>query len=659
MLLLRLTLFFGLLCSVAACSSPAEPGPPPCDGGQITLAPTATRPTDPDLFAPPAPPAGGGDETVYCPTPVAEGTPAGEAPTGFVATEVANLSLDLAGQRLAAVAAGDDMLAVAWLADDDIYVALSRGSNHFQVRLVDRGQSVSLAFSKANRLHMAYEQDGQILYRAADQGAHPADAPVIPVADVAHPVTAGRDPIVVVDELSWAHVLYEQDGSIYKAKHLSNDTWLTQFVAYGTRPAARPFYNQKEVVLWGIPTGTAWFGILLAAVHEGQMRVFRYLSWFNVWEQLASFPIPAGEAVTGPAGLDYLVAGEDEAWVYATWVTQQPNPAPPPPAYAQPIYEAANPLYPDQLANPDQIYAGLNAVRWYSDRPAPFAAGLQQRVTVADPAGVLSLTAWGLARPAGGPAPALRVGIDPQGGLSPAGADVIWGDSASPDSYQPFNLTVPAGGGQATIFLQATLDSANPAGLAVWDGVTLANGDLVNGGFEGPFVSQSSLTVPEGWTAYYQDGGALPVERRDRYTVYAAWSADGGRSWSEPAAIVANQAPNGSTTGAIRPDVVPLLSLATEPPSASFFYLYEQGDPPAGSQFLRFGRPYTTQCTLGTTTCSDTPGRPLLLRQVVRPSQRLLLAADPLNPQRAILVWDALQTDNTRRDVYGTLLTLR
>ena len=48
-----------------------------------------------------------------------------------------------------------------------------------------------------------------------------------------------------------------------------------------------------------------------------------------------------------------------------------------------------------------------------------------------------------------------------------------------------------------------------------------------------------------------------------------------------------------------------------------------------------------------------------LLRQVVRPSQRLLLAADPLNPQRAILVWDALQTDNTRRDVYGTLLTLR
>ena len=59
MLLLRLTLFFGLLCSVAACSSPAEPGPPPCDGGQITLAPTATRPTDPDLFAPPAPPTRG------------------------------------------------------------------------------------------------------------------------------------------------------------------------------------------------------------------------------------------------------------------------------------------------------------------------------------------------------------------------------------------------------------------------------------------------------------------------------------------------------------------------------------------------------------------------------------------------------------------------
>ncbi|MCB0017548.1 MAG: hypothetical protein KDE09_07145, partial [Anaerolineales bacterium] len=188
---------------LAACAGPGEPEPPACSGDQILIIPTATRQTDPDLFNPPAPPPAG-DGTEYCPTPVPAETPVAEYPTQFVTTEVANLSLDVIGQELAAVAAGDDMLAVAWLAggeDDgagsaDIYIALSRGGNHFQVRRVDSGNSVSLAFSKVNRLHVAYELDGQILYRAADQGTHPADVAPIQVEDAVYPISNGRNPQV-------------------------------------------------------------------------------------------------------------------------------------------------------------------------------------------------------------------------------------------------------------------------------------------------------------------------------------------------------------------------------------------------------------------------------------------------------------------------------
>jgi hypothetical protein len=112
-------------------------------------------------------------------------------------------SLDIGSQELAVTAVGDDMIAVAWISENEgIYVALSRGGNHFQVRRVDSGRSVSLAFSRANRLHMVYEQDGQILYRAADQGVHPADVTPLIVEDPLHPVTNGRSPQVVVDELN-------------------------------------------------------------------------------------------------------------------------------------------------------------------------------------------------------------------------------------------------------------------------------------------------------------------------------------------------------------------------------------------------------------------------------------------------------------------------
>jgi hypothetical protein len=44
---------------------------------------------------------------------------------------------------------------------------------------------------------------------------------------------------------------------------------------------------------------------------------------------------------------------------------------------------------------------------------------------------------------------------------------------------------------------------------------------------------------------------------------------------------------------------------------------------------------------------------------VVRPSTRLLAAADPFDAGRVLLVWDGLQTDEQRRDVYATYAALR
>ena len=620
---------------LVACTSPGEPAPPDCAGDSIVIIPTATRQTDPDLFSPPVPPDGG-DGADYCPTPIPAETPARDFPEQFVTTEVVNLSLDVVNQELAATAVGDDMLAVAWLtgseaASGDIYVALSRGGNHFQVRRVDSGSSVSLAFSRANRLHVAYEQDGRILYRAADQGTHPADVAPLIVEDVLYPVTNGRTPQVVVDELNWAHVLYEQGGSIFKAKHLSNETWLTQFVAYGTNPAVMPFYNEKELILWGIPTGTYWFGIIMAAPYNGEIRVFRYLSWFNVWEQVTAFPISAGEELTGSVGLDFLAVSEDEAWVYASWVTKRPFPEPPLPPYAQPVFEAANPLFPNQIANPNHIYAGLNAVRWRSE-DSPFNAGLWQTIDVPDPGGVITVEAWGLAETVVDADMILQIGIDPTGGDNPDSPDVVWSDATAPTDFAQFSVSVPAQGSAATVFLRGVLNIVDVPGTAVWDSAVIQNGSGVNLDFEGPFVLQDSITVPEGWTAWYQDSGNTLPGGRDVYTVYAAWSDNGGSGWAGPEAVTADRDLSGGTTGAIRPDVTLIISMATEPPSVSFFYIYESGDPPPDSTFLRFGRPYQTQCDLGTTNCTDAPGIPLLPRNVVRSSYRLL-AANCLGPK--------------------------
>ncbi len=636
---------------LAACAAPGEPAPPDCSGEGIAIIPTATRQTDPDLSSPPVLPEGG-DGATYCPTAVPNQTPAAEFPEQFITTEVVNLSLDAANQELAATAVGDDMLAVAWISDGDIYVALSRGGSHFQTRRVDSGSSVSLAFSPVNRLHVAYEQDGQIFYRAADQGAHPADtAPEL--------VDYGINPTIILNQFQYAQIVYQADGVLYQAAQVMTGQWQIGPITEGTQPTFAGFGSDLDmgyVVAYRLPGG----GIQLA---KWQTTPYGF---FPTWQPLTQFDVPAGEELTGPVGLDYLTLSEDETWVYATWVTKRPYPDLPFPLYTQPIYEAANPLFPDQIANPQHIYAGLNAVRWRTE-DTPFDAGLRQTMTVSNPAGSVTVTAWGLAETAAttGSAQAvdadltLRLGIDPTGGDNPDSPDVVWSDAAAPTDFTQFSVGVPAQGSAATVFLRGTWDSADVPGTVVWDNVSIQNGAGVNLDFEGPFVSQDSLTVPDGWTAWYQDSGSLPAGGRDVYTVYAAWSDDGGSTWIGPEAIAANRDSSNGTTGAVRPDVTPIISAATEPATVSFFYIYETGDPPPDTGFLRFGRPYLTTCDLGTTNCTAAPGAPLLTRSVIRPAVRLLAAADPFNPARVFLAWNSLQTDVTGKDVYLTYAALR
>jgi hypothetical protein len=97
---------------LAACNTPAEPPLPGCESNGILILPTATRPRDPDLFSPPELSPGGGDAG-DCPTPMPTEVELAEYPTGWVTTEVANLSLHVADQNLAAAGVGREWVAVA------------------------------------------------------------------------------------------------------------------------------------------------------------------------------------------------------------------------------------------------------------------------------------------------------------------------------------------------------------------------------------------------------------------------------------------------------------------------------------------------------------------------------------------------------------------
>jgi len=259
------------------------------------------------------------------------------------------------------------MMAVAWINDGDVYVALSRGGGHFQVRLVDSGNSVSLAFSSANRLHMAYERNGEIYYRVADQGTHPADSSFLSTAGI------GTNPQIALDARQWAHIIYESGGNIQHASHQYEFYWQIETLGTGTEPTilnGQPRFGTP-------PVGSRDFAVAYLSGNNIQVRVYGTTLLLEPgWLSISN--IPAIETISGTAQLDGRIV-EEQFWMVATWMSKRPFPQSPLPLYSQPLFEAVNPLYPHQIGNPHQIYTGLNAVGWQTTG-TPFDAGLKQSV---------------------------------------------------------------------------------------------------------------------------------------------------------------------------------------------------------------------------------------------------------------------------------------
>ena len=123
--------------------------------------------------------------------------------------------------------------------------------------------------------------------------------------------------------------------------------------------------------------------------------------------------------------------------------------------------------------------------------------------------------------------------------------------------------------------------------------------------------------IPDGWTPFYEDSGTTGSPPRDRYTVYAAWSADGGQSWTGPVPVSENRLPGQGLTGALGPDAYPFLSADGTEPTLHVFALYESGDPPPGTTFIRYGRPVVVGCELGDADLGDARARDLLALGIV------------------------------------------
>ncbi|MCB8975810.1 MAG: hypothetical protein H6657_00075 [Ardenticatenaceae bacterium] len=640
-----LTFFLATVFPFTACGAENPASALNCGIESIKIVPTATRQTDPNLFNPPTQ-VNFPNDNIYCPTPMPTLTTDEQFPEHYVAAEIVNLSLDIANQNLSSVAIGDDMLAVGWIQDGDVYVALSHGGGRFQTRRVDYGSSVSLAFSAANRLHVVYDRQGVVFYRAADQGTHPADTTFITNAG------EGHNPQIAIDSRQWAHIIYEHEGNIYHAAHQYEFYWNIELVGSGERP----FLITGSGRL-GIPEfGSRDFALAFLSGNDLHVRLYG-ITPFLLSGWLATAVIPVPESVSGFVRLDGLVL-DGQLWLYAAWMSERPYIGPIGPTYEQPVIEPANPLFPEQIANAEYIHTGLNAVR-VGTASAPFSAGLWQTITVDDATADIVFEAWGLAVKEAEAEFSIQIGLDVTGGTNPHADTVVWSEAASPSAYAPFALSLPANGSSATIFLRGTQNSSDVPAMVAWDTVSIQNGIGQNLDFEAPFTLENGFTIPEGWHAWYEDSSGGATAARDIYTVYAAWSENGGRDWTGPQVISANQTVGGGTTGALGADVWPLLTARTYPPSASFFTVFAAGDPLPGTQFLRFGRPFLTQCDLGSTTCTQPPGQPLFAPGIVRPTDRLFVAKDPYDESRAALVWDSLQSDLTNKDIYATYVVLR
>jgi len=223
------------------------------------------------------------------------------------------------------------------------------------------------------------------------------------------------------------------------------------------------------------------------------------------------------------------------------------------------------------------------------------------------------------------------------------------------------SVSTAAAGPLATVYLKSNPLQPRSHNDVYWDSVTLSGGVLVNGGFETGFPEYNGigeLKVAEGWHPFYIEDGVMGVSE-GWYTVYAAWSENGGQTWSEATAVLHNQ-DGGRRSGKFSGAAYPVIALESEGgPTVNFLVVYEEGDPPPWQpDALRYGRPRLAVCPLGETGCSASPGLRLLPNQAVRPATQLAVAVSP-ERQRGALAWDAWQPGETAKDVYATALRLQ
>ena len=646
-----------LLAFLPACEATSPPTLCNERNGVISVPPGYLQ-ADPDLEAGFGLPAGG----PLCPTLLLPATPAGEPPEGFIGQTLVNSSLDAASQTLLDIAVGVEMQAIGWQEDGQLYVSLSDEGSHMVARSIGVGEALDMVFSTVNRLHLTYTRDGDIFYRVADFGAHPADSPE-------EFVVRGENPTVLLDPYNYAVIVYELAGMLrfmdnkgplwwpgelgpghdFRFAHSGDSNIFDDFAVSPATVTYRTGDNQMVVAQWEATTR----GYIVAPLRP-----------------VATFTEPAGSHLMGPAELDYHIGrrqSDGEGQIAVSWVSRMSAPSPPP-IPEPPIFRPVNPLAPTAVVSPERVYEAFNAAA-VSNRNSIHDGGLYQRFTV--PAGsTVTVTAWGqgwsseLADPYTSINPTdlnLQVGLDPAGGTTPDNPTVVWSEAQnSLNVFSPFQVSATAAGETMTLFLRSRPGEPRAHNEAYWDGIAVSMGDLINGDMEAPFgphMGNPDIVVPAGWTPYFVDGAAV-APQPDSYQVRAAWSEDAGARWHGPVTVAENLLPAAGRTGAIEGQAYPFLSPQTEPATVHFFYLFASGDPPPASTSIRFGRPYQMGCELASGHCGDGPGEPLFARPNVRPATTLLLAIEPIERLTAFVTWNSLQADNLSHDIYATNVIL-
>jgi hypothetical protein len=633
----------GSLILFAACNNAPLPPLEPCrmpEGGRLYFQPTATSFVEPVLtptlpLTTTATPTPTPEPTLlpYCtPTPTPAGTfepTAAPISYGRGAGDARNLTLDMGDAVLEAAAAGRYVSAVVWQEEGQLVVATTDGGSDFDSQPIGSGEQATVAYSLADRLHLAYVRDGSLYYRAADAGLHPAGSPE-------ELIGPGSRPHLVVGPDGWAHLLY-MDGDVVRYRFQGAGGWST-----------------AQTIAAGETVSAAFSGdsVLLAAVRQGDTISIHSQNTAGGWTERASFQ--PGTTVLGTPHLD--ASGD---WAYVAFVTEELIPYDGDWPNYRPEYKPAAPW-----AN--RIHSGSNAQQYFT-RFAVHDAGLYQQVEVAG--GLLTLTAWGQVWSTDDPCNPpdascnptemrLQVGLDPTGGLNPAGDSVVWSAPANPvDQYMPLTVSAAASGPLATVFLKSNPVEPRSHNDVYWDSVIVAGGELINGDFEATFPEYNGigeLKVAEGWHPFYIEDGVMGIPT-GHYILHAAWSNGGGQNWSEPFEVIRNSDGGQEQAGAFRGDAYPLIALDGAPePSVSFLVVYQEGDPPPNQPgALRYGRVRLAICLLGSTDCTESPGRLLLPAQTFRPTIHLVAAVSP-DRQRGLVAWDALQPGEAAKDVYAT-----